>query len=573
MEFWRKNRLFLILALIGVAMFFVYSYLPLSQINWQKENNVNLSLRFNTPDEVLNYYFSNQYARSGELFYFEPWDKIMNQVVFPRWALVIENKITPGNFLGLDLIYGAIGKAVNLISDLKVGVTERTLAEIIIPFLTPFFAVICALFFYLLIKIFFDKKVAFVSALLMLIFPGFWYYSSRTMFNNVLFLSLLIAGLYFLINFFHTNLHKYEHKKTQIRNFILSALAGLFFGLALITRTSEIIWVALIVLVILFFYRKNLKNLWPYFLISAVIFCACFVPVLYHNKILYNNYFSTGYPLTTVSSNLETGQVNKIGIWQAVFLPFGFHLKNIILVVYNYIFKLFWPWAVLVLVGLFVFIKNKKTNEQKLFFSLSLVTYYLLLYYGSWVFHDSPIQNLISIGSSYVRYFLPIYIFSLPFIALLLVKIWQSQRIKLLFKFFLFIIFFHYTLYLIHNTIFSGPESLPAIKNNLIKYNIQARSILEIVDKDDIILLDMSADKIVFPELKHIIVPQNNVEYPEIRKAFSFLPKQNFYYFHNNASISADWLNKNKFNFENLEIYAGQNMEGGGVVYKIKLED
>ena len=204
-------------------------------------------------------------------------------------------------------------------------------------------------------------------------------------------------------------------------------------------------------------------------------------------------------------------------------------------------------------------------------FSLSLVTYYLLLYYGSWIFHDSPIQNLVSIGSSYVRYFLPIYIFSLPFIALLLVKIWQSQRIKLLFKFFLFIIFFHYTLYLIHNTIFSGPESLPAIKNNLIKYNIQARSILEIVDKDDIILLDMSADKIVFPELKHIIVPQNGVEYEPIRKILILQPNQHIYYFHNNSDEGANWLNKNKFNTESLEVYGGQNIEGGGIVYKIKL--
>lgn len=568
MNFGAKNKEIWLLIAIGTVMFFVYSYLPLSQINWQKQNNVDLSLRFNTPDEVLNYYFSSQYANNGQLYYLEPLNTSLDRVVFPRWALVVQDKITPGSFLGLDLIYGTLG---------------QIFTKNVIPFLTPFFAVFGVIFFYLLIKIFFDKKIAFISAILMFIYPGFWYYASRTMFNNVLFLSLFLGGLYFFIRLFYVNQQKSEvtlhfgnqNFKSVPRNslFIIlnSFLAGLFFGLALITRTSEIAWVALMLLVILIFYRKNIKSLWPYLLISLMVAICCLAPVLHQNKILYGGYFSTGYPLTTVSSNLETNSVQTISFLQAILLPFGLNLKNIFFVVYNYIFKLFWPWFILIISGLLMFIKSSKTKEQKLYIYLTLVISYLLLYYGSWVFRDSPISNLISIGSSYVRYFLPLYIFSLPLIAYLLVKVWQWQKLTKILKIFLFIPIIYYLLFIIYYSVFVGPESLPAVKKNLITYNIQAKSILEVVPENAILLLDNSADKIVFPELKHIIVPQGGVEYEPLRKALRLSQKKNIYYFHNKVSDSPKYLNQTKFNPENLEIYEGQNIEGGGVIYKIKL--
>jgi len=568
MNFGAKNKEIWLLIAIGTVMFFVYSYLPLSQINWQKQNNVDLSLRFNTPDEVLNYYFSSQYANNGQLYYLEPLNTSLDRVVFPRWALVVQDKITPGSFLGLDLIYGTLG---------------QIFTKNVIPFLTPLFTILGLIFFYLLIKIFFDKKIAFISALLMSVFPGFWYYASRTMFNNVLFLSLFLGGLYFFIRLFYVNQQKSEvtlhfgnqNFKSVPRNslFIIlnSFLAGLFFGLALITRTSEIAWVALMLLVILIFYRKNIKSLWPYLLISLMVAICCLAPVLHQNKILYGGYFSTGYPLTTVSSNLETNSVQTISFLQAILLPFGLNLKNIFFVVYNYIFKLFWPWFILIISGLLMFIKSSKTKEQKLYIYLTLVISYLLLYYGSWVFRDSPISNLISIGSSYVRYFLPLYIFSLPLIAYLLVKVWQWQKLTKILKIFLFIPIIYYLLFIIYYSVFVGPESLPAVKKNLITYNIQAKSILEVVPENAILLLDNSADKIVFPELKHIIVPQGGVEYEPLRKALRLSQKKNIYYFHNKVSDSPKYLNQTKFNPENLEIYEGQNIEGGGVLYKIKL--
>lgn len=561
-KFWHftlKYKEELALIILGLVMFFVYSYLPLSQLNWQKENGLNLSLRFNTPDEVLSYYFSNNFADKGELYYLEPLNTTMQRVVFPRWALVVQDKITPGSFLGLDLIYGTLGKIFT---------------KNIIPFLTPFFAIIGVLFFYLFLKIIFDKKVAFISALLMFIFPGFWYYASRTMFNNVLFLILLIMGLYFFVKLFYFKDLKFKYCNNHSLFMIFnSSLAGLFFGLSLITRTSESVWVGLMILVILIFYRKDFKKFWPYLFFSLGLAVFCLVPVLNQNKILYGNYFSTGYPLTTVSNNLEVGSVKTISPLQAIILPFGLNLKNIIYVIYNYVFKLFWPFALLAITGIILFLKKEKTRQQKLFFSFLLITFYLLIYYGSWIFYDSSISGLISIGSSYVRYFLPLYIFSLPFIAYVLVKIWQWSKLTKILKIFLLIPITYYLLLITYDSVFIGPESLIAIKKNLIVYNIQAKSVLSIVPSESILLLDASADKIFFPELKHIIVPQGGVEYAPLRRALTEKMAPSFYYFHNKAGDSPEYLNQTKFNPENLEIYDGKNIDGGGVIYKIKLKN
>ncbi len=558
MGYLKKNKVILTLAVLSVVFFFIYSYLPISQLVWQKNNLAaaeELSMRFNTPDEVINYYFSSQYARTGNLYYLEPLNNFMHRVIFPRWALVVGNKVTPGNFLGLDLIYGALAKVFGL------GV---------IAFLTPFFSVLAVIFFYLLLKKIFTQSVALVGATLLLFFPAFWYYASRTMFHNILFLSLLITGLYFLLRLLEANKHEEEPASPSGRRelartnlFIFAILTGLCFGLALITRTSEIFWIFLMILMVLMILKPPLKLLWPYFILILALIAICFVPVFYHNKILYDNYFFTGYNLKTMTDNLETGQVAAISAVRAILLPFGFHPRVMLSVIYNYFIKLFWPWVILWLVGLILFLRTKKTREQKMYLAVLLVvSCYLLIYYGSWFFSDSPLAGP-SLGSSYVRYFLPVFIFNLPLIAFLLVKLWQQKIIGKI----LWLTVICWLLIVGFGQVFwRGPEALASIKDQVIKYNIQARDLLKKTAAADIILLDASADKIFFPERQRLIVPQNGVEWPEIKR---ILPYQKVYYFHADEKISSAELNQNKFWPQGMEIFDGVDIAGGGMLFKI----
>lgn len=511
-----KNLKYLIW--IGLIFVVIYSWLPLNQL-LQANDLSNFNFKFNTPDEVLNYYFTQNFAENFELFYFEPLNPFLNRVIFPRWALVIEGMVTPGNFLGMDLIYGSLAKIFSIW---------------IIPFLTPIFSVMGILFFYLIVRDWSkNKNLALMSAILLLIFPGWWYFSSRTMFSNVLFLSLVMGGIYFLLKFL--NSEKTENKITN--SFWYSILIGLFFGLALSVRTSEIVWLFLLVLILLIFNFKKLKDRWQYLILSLGIFVACFIPVMYQNKILYNNYLSTGYNLNTMTENLESGEVSQISYLKAVFLPFGFHPRVMVSVFKNYFVKLFWLWIVLFVMSVIWFFKKKKKldkNQICYLIILLVVSCWLLVVYGSWYFSDS-IGGLISLGSSYVRYFLPIFVLIIPTIAWLLIKIKK--------KIFLIIIFCLIFGFSFYQVFWQNDESLSAINLRLLENQKQSEKILGIINENDIILMDSGTDKIIMPEHTRMIVPQNDIEWEQIKRILKYQP---IYYYHH-KEIDVDILNSEKF--------------------------
>jgi len=65
--------------------------------------------------------------------------------------------------------------------------------------------------------------------------------------------------------------------------------------------------------------------------------------------------------------------------------------------------------------GIFLFkIKKWKKKHWQYIFSLLLISIILILYYGSWNFHDNPDPSKITIGNSYTRYWLPIYLGLIP---------------------------------------------------------------------------------------------------------------------------------------------------------------
>jgi len=543
-----KKEILLLIILAGVFCW-VYSFLPLAQL---KDKNVplpELTWRFNTPDEVINFYFTDLYASQQQLFYEEPLNLLTGGTIFPRWAKPAGERITPGTFQGIILIYGNLARVVGRAA---------------IPFLTPFLAVLGVIVFYFLIKEFFIQRVALVAALLMFIFPGFWYYASRTLFHNVLFLVCLLSGLLFFIKVIKTDLRGLENRSIQIRRFILAILTGLFFGLALITRTSEVVWVALVVLIILLILKPRMNNFWLPALVGLVVGALCFLPVFHNNKILYGSYFSFGYT-TSVATDLEDiSSARPLGLVQALLLPFGFHPLNIARVFYHYFLKLFWPWLILWAWGLIWFLKTKPNKEQKLFMVISLmVSCWLLIYYGSWKFSDN-LSGLVSIGSSYVRYFLPSFIFGLPLAAWVLVKLERSGWLG---KTALLVVCCWLLVASWHQVFRGGPEGLIGVKNNLLIYRQQAAEVLKLTKENDIILVDISQDKIIFPERRHIIVPQGG---EELKAVPLLLKMTEIYFFYRAADVNVDFLNEKKFKPYGLEIYEGQKLNGGGILFRVR---
>ncbi|MFH1610751.1 MAG: glycosyltransferase family 39 protein [Patescibacteria group bacterium] len=549
MQWLKKNKIKVILGTFCVVFFVIYSYLPLSQIIQSDISMDEIGMRFNTPDEVMNFHFTNIFVDENKMYYIEPYNLVANGVVFPRWAKPLDDKVTLGTFQGIILIYGSIAKVFS---------------KFVIPFLTPIFAIIGVLFFYGIVRMIFDKKIALISAILMFIFPGFIYYASRTMFHNVLFLSLLLGGIYFLLKLFYAEKNK-PSKATPRGKYIYSVLTGLFFGLSLITRTSEIVWVLLIVLIILGFNFKKIK--WKYLLISLIIFILCFVPVLANNKAMYGSYLATGYS-RVVSENLEEiSHAEQIGLFEAMLLPFGFHPRVIVAhSIYKYFIHLFYFHILLFILGLVWFFKSEKTKKQKMYFWFFLMSsIFILTYYGSWFFQDSLDPKLVSVGSSYVRYFLPIYIFALPFVGFLFVKLWELK--KKIWNRALVVVLMLSILCISLNMIYSKkPESLVQIKNNLLQYRIQAKDILSKTHPDDIILTDVSNDKVVFPERKHLIIPQNGDELKSVKVLIEFT---DVWFFYRSKDINVEYFNENKFNPYGLQIVDSQEINAGGILFKV----
>lgn len=417
--YWRE-----ICVVVLAAGFFASAYCFISYV--QKDNFV----KWASPDETANYVFSKLYAQTGELTIYEKYNPYVNEIMQPRSFRSDNGILKPVSFLGIILIYGTIAKYFS------VGA---------IPYLTPFFAGLAIIFYYLLIKKVFTARIAFLSTFLLACFPVFFYYSVRSLFHNILFISLLIIGLYFIVlacsrKTVKNKFLEWRFWKTDWLNLFLSALGGLIVGAALITRTSEALWVLPMLLLLWIF---NFKKVGILKLLIFIIFVLLpFVPVMSWNQILYGGFTRGGYSemnesITTIASaGLDITKTVTSGNFDLISGPlktiknniFYFGLKPAAAeqAFKNYFLKmfswLFWP----AFLGLFLFLTRVWKWKKRYWAFLSVyfaVSAILILYYGSWDFHDNPNPDEITIGNSYTRYWLPIYLGAMPLAAFFLSRL------------------------------------------------------------------------------------------------------------------------------------------------------
>ncbi len=138
------------------------------------------SIFFDSPDETANYFWAVRIAKGESLWYREPLEVAGNSLLRPRSMNVIGMKVVPGSFLGLPLLYGYMAKWL--------GVNA-------IPYFTPLFASLAVIAFGFLMMKLFDPVMGLLSAALLAVLPPWWYYASRGMYHNVLFVSLVMIGI------------------------------------------------------------------------------------------------------------------------------------------------------------------------------------------------------------------------------------------------------------------------------------------------------------------------------------------------------------------------------------------
>lgn len=518
--------------------------------------------RFSSPDESANYFFSLNFANFRELSSYDPAGVISDGWTSPRSLRSDFGFLKPVSFLGIIITFGYIGSL---------------LGTAVIPFLTPFFAALGIIFFYLLVRKLFNDRVALISAFLLAFFPVYIYYSIRSMFHNVLFIDFLLIGLYFLSNIklrekkiisplslerkklatklkaYFFNFFQVKVEKRKIMSLVFSFFGGIFTSLALISRTSEALWLLPLIFLWAIFYFKRLR------IFDVILFLSGFflslLPVAYYNQILYGSFFYSGYNELNRSmdevSNISTSLFSGFSLtyWQETFYKirdlvfyFGFKPLQSLKLAVGYIVKMFpllFSFSILGFLSLFY--SNLSKPKKKINFYLLagvLVSVFLIIYYGSWKFYDNPDTSQMTIGNSYTRYWLPIYLWLMPlaawFLSCLTKALFSFKVInKKLRPYFvsglqaLFILI--YSCSSLFFLFFASKEGLSYWRYN----NIAERNSAEIVlanTEPEAVIITRYFDKLLFPNRRIIVAsfPDDDLM-PIVDNLSKFYP---IYYFH-----------------------------------------
>lgn len=458
----------LILLALSVIFFLIYCFL-----SWQGINNQGV---FNSPDENANYFFINYFISERSLVWEEPLNAEFSDMLLPRSYNLYFGNYVPGSFMGLIVIYGVFG---------------LLLGSKLIYFLTPLLAVAGVNYFYRLIEKIFDSQVALFSSIILFFLPPFWYYSSFAFFHNILFSVFFIIAFYYLFSC-----------PDNKRNYILSAI---FLVFAVWTRTNEIFWIGLILIIVFLVFKEKLY--WRSLVAFLFVLILGALLLLHFNNQVYGDFFNFGYnSLESTQHNTYQPETATPAITSSYLLPFGFDINNIYQNFKIYFIGQLWWIFIPSVLGLWYLIKNFKNQDIKkrlYVFIVLIISLYLIIYYGSYLPDD--VQK--DISGAHLRYFLPVFIFLIPAAVFFFKKIGQLLPGGNFFAAGFILIGMVFSSY---QVLLAGPNSLMAVSKNLQNYESIRTKVIQNTEADSIIVTSW-ADKFLFPERKIISgIPAEN---------------------------------------------------------------
>ena len=535
-----------ILIILGIIFFFIYSYLTLGTTDGRTI--------FNSPDETANHFFISHFADTGSLSYAEPLNEQLDNLIHPRSTNVYQGNIVPGSFLGMILIYGTIA---------------GLFGKMLIPFLTPFVAVVAAFYFYRLITIIYNQKIAFISSLLLFILPPFWYFSTRGMFSQVLFVSLLIIASYYLMK-----LNWMKGEKLLVKDYLKSILVGVVFGLTINVRPVELIMLFIIALFLFIYNYKKIKLV--NVLLIAIGIVIATLPILYFNQITYGNVLTTGYAnlesssMNVLAPDIASQDAGRLGRLSSLVFPFGINLENIIRNAWNYIMEMHWWLGLFLVLGFIISLKRftKLVKLQKAYLIVfTFIGIWLTFFYGSWKVTDRLATGEATIGTSYNRYWLLVFIMALPLVSLgirHMVKI-SPKRIKGIVVMIIAITFFYASYNL---TYFQTSDSLYEVNNSIVEYQQQYRQVEKNTTKESIIITQKT-DKIFFPDRKVISIKKDGA--PVIRKMSKIANGAPVYFYTLINPEDMENINQGLFRDNEAELVLVDTVEDHNYLYRLIL--
>jgi hypothetical protein len=450
---------------------------------------------FTSPDETANYHFANQYG-DGQTFRISS-SVEDHSIIHPRSVNVnADGDYVPVGFLGMPLFYGGLAKIFGSYS---------------ILFFPAFIAIIGIISFYLICAILFDRKTATIGAILLATLPPWWYYAARGYLPNVTFLSLLLASVASFLT---------AKNNTSAIKSILLLVSGILFAFALLVRPIEFIWVVVFILIAFSSLKKSVKLRDTAFFVLPIIFLL----IYYFNLAdgLYGNALLTGYDA------LSEGTIEQLSLFkraeQLVF-PFGIDIIGSFSKFWAYSIQLLSVPLIFTVIGLIGAVKSGVHKKYSV--GLALISIYLIVYYGSWEIADHPDTSRVSIGISYMRYWLPIYILSIPFT----VKgIEYVSSFSKKYRIVLGSVFLAFCLtwggYIVYN---QSDDNLGEIASTVVQYKKIQQKVVEQVEESAIIVSQRN-DKVFWP-IHEVIHFEATTDFSYLAKLGSVAEKYPLYWY------------------------------------------
>jgi hypothetical protein len=209
-----------------------------------------------------------------------------------------------------------------------------------------------------------------------------------------------------------------------------------------------------------------------------------------------------------------------IGPLQPYLFPLGFAPRTSWGNFAVYGLEFFGWWTVLValsLVGVIAAAWRSKSSAGRgargpataLALAASAVTVWLIFFYGSWSFQDNPDPAAVTIGTSYFRYWLPIFVVSVVPVA------WAAERLlarlKSSWQPAIGVLALSVLAAVSAWSVFGAPqEGLLDIRRNLLRYDAEIGRVLELTEGNSLVVVDR-ADKLLFPD-RAVIYPLRSAE-------------------------------------------------------------
>lgn len=341
---------------------------------------------FSSPDETANRFFAERVARTGVPD--APADPA-SSLVRPRSVGQRGDRLVPNTFLGLPLLYGAVGRALGLNA---------------MGYIAPVLAVLAALALQRLVRPLFGFSVSVVAMVLLLVHPTYWYYSVHGFWHNGPFVSFLLLGAYLL----------YRAR----RGWWLASLAGgLAIGIAAAIRTSELPWIAAGLIVVAALSARKLR--WGHAAFVAGFTLVALLVARSQQYVFGSSLLGAYAPVIADAAESMGPGAGWWGRILGVLAPTGWDLGRTAEVFVRYSGVLMFGSFALGLLGAFPLLRPSAPRTLRWyavgFWALSL---WLVLYYGSFSFVEfRPEPDAALLGSSYLRYWLPLYVAAVPLAA------------------------------------------------------------------------------------------------------------------------------------------------------------